>query len=97
MLRAPLCSLTLSLKWNNGLSWRKRSEQPSASSFCPYRVIHGFPRAKASAESQCLLGIRHHSQSVSLYLQSFFLSSQCSQLLGSIMLCTHLAWAQAQT
>lgn len=59
-------------------SWRKRSEQPFASSFCLYRVIHGFPRAKAPTGSQCLLGTRHHSQSVSLYLQSFFYSAQHS-------------------
>lgn len=48
---SPLPS-SLSLKWSNGPvpmtvnlepSWRKRSEQPSASSFCPHSCLMAFP------------------------------------------------------
>lgn len=74
-------------------SWKKRSEQPPASSFCPYTVIHGFPRAKALQEASVSWG-SGPTASPSVCIHGPSPPHTTQPAVGSlyIVLCAHLAW-----
>ena len=87
------------MKVNLKASWRKRSEQPSASSFCPYRVISWLSQSQGPPQEASVSWGSGTTTSPSAFIHSPSPlplppppppPHNSPNLLGLIMLCTHL-------